>query len=148
MPSSALRQFELRGADVDKLLVAHENVIRFTRVQRAAARGGGEALQQAAQALSALVSPPQRGRPANVVAINRAAIVLLSAHFEGYVEDLYSEAAHRLLDGKVRDVAALVKDGQDRWPDRTGVGMRPEVWTALSIEIPMSGYPPWVVSNE
>ena len=79
----------------------------------ARAHRAGGALAQAATALSTLVSPLGRGRVAEVEALNRAAIVLLSAHLEGYLEDLYAEAASSLLRGRVKDLLSLVADGQE-----------------------------------
>lgn len=38
------------------------------------------------------VGGPNRGRRFEVVGLNRAAVVMLAAHFEGYLEDVFREA--------------------------------------------------------
>lgn len=55
-----------------------------------------------------MVTPPGRGRPAEVHALNSAAIALLSAHPQGFVVDLFKEVADKTLRGKVKDVNALI----------------------------------------
>lgn len=67
MPSNALEGLTDRLKDVDQLMEAH------------AAREG-----------------TQRGRRFDVEGLNRAAILLLSAHLEGYLEDLVAEALHAI----------------------------------------------------
>jgi hypothetical protein len=63
MPSSAHEALSVRLQDIDQLMAAH------------AAVGG-----------------PERGRRFDVEALNRASVLLLSAHLEGYLEDLMREA--------------------------------------------------------
>jgi hypothetical protein len=75
-------------------------------------RAGGQGLANLAAAVGELGRPPRAGRPPNIDAIHRASIVLMSAHLEGYIEDVYEEAANILLAGKVRDLGALVADAQ------------------------------------
>jgi len=41
-------------------------------------------------------------------------IALLSAHLQGFVKDLYEEAASRVLDGKVSDVPSVIKAANTR----------------------------------
>jgi hypothetical protein len=60
MPSAAFKRLRARLGDVDDLMRGH------------AAVGGTE-----------------RGRRIGVEGINRAAVLMLSAHLEGYVEDLF-----------------------------------------------------------
>jgi hypothetical protein len=61
-PSPVFESLQTRLADVDDLMNAHVSI-------------GGKA-----------------GRPRGVEGLNRAAIVMLCAHLEGYVEDLFREA--------------------------------------------------------
>ena len=63
MPSNALAALASRLVDVDQLMAAHAAV-------------GGD----------------KRGRRYEVVGLNRAAVLMLSAHFEGYIEDVMREA--------------------------------------------------------
>lgn len=70
MASNAHDALSHRLADIDQLLNAH------------AAVGGTE-----------------RGRRFEVVALNRAAVLLLSAHLEGYLEDLMAEALNAVHGG-------------------------------------------------
>ncbi len=87
MPSQALAALTDRLRDVDQLMNAHEAV-------------GG----------------PARGRRYEVEGINRAAVLMLSAHFEGYLEDVMAEA----LAGVNPSLAASVVTGSfhNPWPDR------------------------------
>jgi len=52
---------------------------------------------------------------AQVDALNRAAIVLLSAHLQGYIEDLHAEAANYLFSSTVRDLNALITEAQGKF---------------------------------
>jgi hypothetical protein len=67
MPSRALAGLSDRLRDIDELMAAH------------AARAG-----------------TLRGRRYDVAALNRASVLLLSAHLEGYLEDLMAEAIHAI----------------------------------------------------
>ena len=58
-------------------------------------------------------------RPAEVGAINCGAFVLLSAHLEGFVEDLHGEAARLLLTNKINDLSVLVKSAHDMFRNPT-----------------------------
>jgi hypothetical protein len=70
MPSEALRQIPSRIKDIEELLEAHKQVGKGRRW----ARGTG--------------------------AINRAAILLLTSHLEGFIEDLFVEAFQKLFPGR------------------------------------------------
>jgi len=74
--------------------------------------GGG--LKAVAEAVNLLVTPPTRGRPGQVEALNKASVALLSAHLQGFIEDLFEEAAGKLLAGKVPDVQTLVSNARLR----------------------------------
>jgi hypothetical protein len=87
MPSQALVGLTSRLTDVDELMKAH------------AAVGG--------------VEP---GRRYDVEGLNRAAVLLLSAHFEGYVEDVMREALAAL--NPRLDPAPLTGSFHNPWPDR------------------------------
>jgi RiboL-PSP-HEPN len=56
-----------------------------------------------------LVSAPGKGRPPEVHALNSSAIALLSGHLQGFITDLYEEAARHLLTPHVLDVNAVVE---------------------------------------
>ena len=112
MVSSALTNFEERRKDIDRILQAHGYFVRFYRAENRL-RTAGHGLDRLAAAIRELGASPRPGRPPNLEALNRAAIVLLSAHLEGYIEDVYSEAATVLLEGKVKNLEVLVKNAQD-----------------------------------
>jgi hypothetical protein len=48
-----------------------------------------------------LVDDPGPGRPPQIQALNKAEIALLSGHLQGFVTDIYREAAGHLLTGHV-----------------------------------------------
>jgi hypothetical protein len=108
MPSQALLDLRVRLGEVQQLLDAHSALIRLRRAEGATA-GGIPTLQNIGAFVQNLVTPPGRGRPAEVHALNSAAIALLSAHLQGFVVDLYKEVAVSTLTGKVRDVNAIVE---------------------------------------
>lgn len=108
MPSQALLDYRERLKEVQQLLDAHSALTRLRRAEAATANGIPD-LQNIGAFVKNLVTPPGRGRPAEVHALNSAAIALLSAHLQGYVVDLYREVAVSTLTGKVRDVNALVE---------------------------------------
>lgn len=70
MPSAAHDALSVRLVDVDQLMAAHTAV-------------GGTA----------------RGRRFEVVALNRASVLMLSAHLEGYLEDLMAESVGAIHGG-------------------------------------------------
>lgn len=96
--------------DVDQLITAHETVIKFNRFQ--SQRSGTQTTTDFLNRLSDLVGPLTPGRPPDVMAINRAGIVLLSAHLEGFIEDLHKLAATTLLAGKVLDLDEMIRAAQ------------------------------------
>lgn len=83
MPSSAYGNLTNRLKDIELLLTAHAQVIKLKRAEQATQQASGS-LAQTLAALTNLVGPISRGRPAEVGAINRGAFVLLSAHLEGF----------------------------------------------------------------
>lgn len=87
MPSDAYAALGSRLQDVDQLMAAHRAV-------------GGS----------------QRGRRYEVIGLNRAAILMLSAHFEGYLEDLMAEALAAL--NPALEVKPLTGNFHNPWPDR------------------------------
>lgn len=87
MPSQALAALTDRLRDVDQLMDAHRAV------------GGA-----------------QRGRRFEVEGLNRAAVLMLSAHFEGYIEDLMAEALAAL--NPHLGVKPLTGNFHNPWPDR------------------------------
>ncbi len=107
MPSQALADFQNRIGEVQQLLDAHSALTRLRRAEAATASGVPD-LQNIGAFVQNLVTPPGRGRPAEVHALNSAAIALLSGHLQGFVVDIYKEVAVSTLTGRVRDVEALV----------------------------------------
>lgn len=87
MPSQALTALTDRLKDVDQLMEAHRAV-------------GGN----------------QRGRRFEVEGVNRAAILMLSAHFEGYLEDVMQEALATI--NPRLEVEPLTGGFHNPWPDR------------------------------
>lgn len=87
MPSGALAALNDRLRDVDQLMAAHETV------------GGLEP-----------------GRRYDVEGLNRAAVLMLCAHLEGYVEDLMREAL-QAVDHRI-DATPLLGGFHNPWPDR------------------------------
>ncbi len=97
MPSNARTNFATRLQEIDQILDAHRALLQFHRANHAATIGTG--LTGVASVVNHLVSNPGPGRPPQIQALNKAAIALLSGHFQGFVTDLYSEAAIHLLTG-------------------------------------------------
>src|SRR5208337_1533822 len=113
MPSKSQLALNDRLKDVDQLLAAHTALTKFKKAESAAKNLGG-GLNQVAAVVNALVQAPGKGKPAEVDAINRAAFVLLCAHFQGFVDDLHKELADKLLTGKVASVDEIVKLAKQR----------------------------------
>jgi hypothetical protein len=111
LTSHAYADFGLRMRDVDQLVQAHTALTQFWQARRAYQRSRN--LQNVSKVISKLLRRPGRGRrPAEFAALNRATIVLLSAHLQGFIQDIYSEAAHVVLNGKVRDIDSLISRGK------------------------------------
>jgi hypothetical protein len=108
MPSQSLANLTERLKDIDQLLKAHTAIMKFNNAEAAAKLAGG-ALAQVASVMHALVTAPGPGKPKEVDAINRAAFVLLMAHFQGFVDELHLELGKIVLKGKVADPEAIVK---------------------------------------
>jgi len=108
MPSQSLTGLTERLKDIDQLLNAHTAITKFKKAESAANRAGG-GLAQLTPIIEALVNDPGKGKPKEVEALNRAAFVLLMAHFQGFVEDLHREIGFILLNGKVNDPDAIIK---------------------------------------
>jgi hypothetical protein len=104
MPSNALTSFELRLKEIEQLLDAHTALLRFHRATAAAQQPG---LENVANAVNQLVVAPGPGRPPQIQALNKAAIALLSGHLQGFITDLYSEAASKLLTGHVSNLQSV-----------------------------------------
>jgi hypothetical protein len=113
LPSQALQDLRERLGEIDQLLEAHGALTRLKKAE-AALQGSGQSLQAVAAVVSALVSAPGPGRPAEVQAINKAAIALLSGHLQGYVEDVFEEVARALLHEQVPDIGALIRQAPTR----------------------------------
>lgn len=113
MSSQALKNLETRLKDIDQLLAAHTALTKFKKAENAA-KSASKGLSAVAAVVTALVTKPGKGKPAQVAALNRAAFVLLTAHFQGFVDDLHKEAAKKLLSGTVKDVDRVVKLSKPR----------------------------------
>ncbi|HEX6603044.1 MAG TPA: HEPN domain-containing protein [Solirubrobacterales bacterium] len=100
MPSDAHKALNDRLADVDQLMNGHTAIAGSTR-----------------------------GRKYEVVGINRAAILMLSAHLEGYVEDLFAEALSA-VNSSLRG-AAVTSGFHNPWPDRID-----KLFAAIGMEQP------------
>ncbi|HMV46170.1 MAG TPA: HEPN domain-containing protein [Blastocatellia bacterium] len=108
MPSQSFLDLEQRLKDIDQLLKAHSAITQFKKAEQAAKKAGGD-LKQIANVVNALVTQPGRGKPVEVDVINRAAFVLLTAHFQGFIDDLHKETANIVLSGKVSNVDDIIK---------------------------------------
>lgn len=108
MPSKSLNGLTVRLSDIDQLMNAHAAITKFKKAEAAANNAGG-GLAQITPIIEALVNDPGKGKPKEVDAINRAAFVLLIAHFQGFVEDLHKEIGEILLFGKVKDPSSVIK---------------------------------------
>ena len=113
MASQALKDFDDRIRQVQQLVDAHGALVRLKKAEAAMANGQ-DGLAQIKAVIDALVSPPQKGKPPEVQALNSAAIALLSAHLQGFVADLFKEAAGRLLSSHFPNVEALIGAAQLR----------------------------------
>ena len=87
MPSTALKGMTDRLRDVDQLLAAHE-----------------------------AVTGTERGRRFDVEGLNRAAVLMLSSHFEGFLEELMAEALHAIHPSL--NSPTLTGSFHNPWPDR------------------------------
>lgn len=83
-------------------------------------------------AAHAAIAGPQPGRKYEVLGINRAAILMLSAHFEGYVEDVMAEALHAL--NPTLRAPTLTGGFHNPWPDRID-----ELFAFIGLEKPSRG---------
>jgi hypothetical protein len=87
MPSNALKALTNRPRDVDQLMDAHTAVAGSTP-----------------------------GRKYDVEGLNRAAVLMLCSHFEGYLEDIMEEALKGV--NPQLNAAALTGGFHNPWPDR------------------------------
>lgn len=108
MPSNARANLNMRLGDVDQLLNAHTAITKFKNAE-AAARSLTGGLAQAANVFNALVTDPGRGKPKEVDALNRAAYVLLTAHFQGFVDDLHKEVGLKIIGTNAASPEDVVK---------------------------------------
>ena len=105
--SNARTQLDDRLTEIDQLIEAHSALVKFKRAEAQAA-GAGKTLADISKLIADLFSEVQPGRPAQVYALNNAAFVLLSAHLQGYITDVFKEAARELFTGKVKDVESVI----------------------------------------
>ncbi len=114
MPSAAYEHLEHRMRDIEQLMEAHTALTQFQRARRAAEQAGGD-LARISHVVSSLVTEPGPGRRREVDALNRAAIVLLSSHLQGYIEDVYTEAARILLQPSLINIDTLIEQTRSRF---------------------------------
>lgn len=100
MSSQAFEGLKERLKDVDQLMAAH-----------------------------AAIAGSKPGRKYEVLGINRAALLMLSAHFEGYLEDVMAEALETI--NPDLDPAVLIRGFHNPWPDRID-----ELFAFLGLEKP------------
>lgn len=98
MPTRALHHLAKRLDDVDRLLEAHQALSRFRRIETVAI--GATNIVRALEIAQSAFAGPLRGRRWGMDALNRAGIVLLTAHLEGYLEDLFKEAAEAVVNAR------------------------------------------------
>ena len=108
VPSDAFENLDSRMKDIEQILDAHKALTQFQRARNRLRRSGAK-LADLSKVVEGLVERPGRGRPARVGALNRGAMVLLCAHLQGYIEDVFSEAARIMLAATVNDVDALIR---------------------------------------
>lgn len=87
MASASLKALTDRLKDVDQLMAAHR-----------------------------AVAGKKRGRKFEVEGLNRAAVLMLSSHFEGYLEDVMAEALAAL--NPQLEASVLTGGFHNPWPDR------------------------------
>lgn len=104
MPSEALSNFQERLQEVEQLIDAHTALVRYKKAEAVVTTG---TLADVSKVIDALVSKPGVGRPGQVQALNSAGIALLSAHLQGFMVELFEEAAGALLQGRITDLDAL-----------------------------------------
>lgn len=114
MASQALSDFKERLREVEQLVEAHGALVRLKKAERAVAATKDATLHSLAPVLDALVSRPGVGRPPEVQALNSAAIALLAGHLQGFVTDIYEEAARSLLASHVPELTSLVEAAPTR----------------------------------
>lgn len=113
MPSQALIDFRHRLKEVQQLVEARDALIRYKNAM-SAYKAGGPPLRNVLQIVQMLAASPKAGRPPVVQALNSSGVALLSAHFQGFVSDLYKEVAHHTLDGKVKDFNIMISSAEKR----------------------------------
>lgn len=105
MPSASRGNLVNRFQDIEQLLNAHTAIVKISNASRIANAPAGSPTV----ALNALVTNPGRGRPRQVDALNRAAFILCTSHFQGYIDELHSETGLIVLSGRAADPAKTIK---------------------------------------
>ncbi len=127
MSTKALDQFYERLEDINRLLESHQALSHIKSLDTFSSRQTD--WLQALAHVQSVFSGPLRGRRWGMEALNRAGIVLLTAHLEGYVEDLFEEASKVIVstvfDQNHYDVDMFVSRAIARfgnpWPDQIDV---------------------------
>lgn len=105
--SEAYNNLLRRLGDVQQLLDAHTALTQFKRARKIAEKAGG-GLAKISRIVDSLVADLGPGRRSEVDALNRAAIVLLCAHLQAFIEEIFTETARSLLRPYLFDVDALI----------------------------------------
>jgi len=125
--STARNNLQHRLDDIQQLLDAHTALTRLQRIQsiiNTISTGNVQQnnVQQVLGLLGGLsqvvntIVQQQRGRPARADALNRSAIVLLSAHLQGYLQEVFEEAAILLFMGQLgAEVHLFVQESLKRF---------------------------------
>ena len=105
MPSAARINLDNRFLDIEQLANAHKAIVQISKANRLATTTA----TSPTAALNALVTNPGRGRPRQVDAINRAAFILCLSHFQGYIDELHTEAGLIVLNGRASNPAKTIE---------------------------------------
>jgi len=110
MKSQAFNNLKNRLKEIDLLLEAHEFLVKFHKAKDSIASSQPKSMQEALKYLQNLVEDVGPGRPPEVQAVNKAAIVLLSAELQGYLVDLHKECADMLFQGRLENLETLIAE--------------------------------------
>jgi len=105
---SALGNLRMRLAEIDKLMEAHQMLVRFHKAQRRLKLAQGD-ITKTLDALKNLVGTPGRGRPPAIQVLNKAGIVLLSALLQSFVQELAEDHIRLHFSNVANDVNTMAE---------------------------------------
>ncbi len=114
MKSRAFNNLKYRLKEIDLLLEAHESLVKFHKAKDSIASSQPKSMKEALKYLQNLVEDVGPGRPPEVQAVNKAAIVLLSAQLQGYLVDLHKECADMLFQDRLENLETLIAESPTR----------------------------------